>query len=82
MIKGRKDLRFSPESGESVGVGRKRVRQNLQSIVPPELGMVRPPDLAHSAFAKQGDDFIRPEANTGGQHHAPEFYDRKGGTLR
>jgi len=46
MIEGRKDLGFAPESGESIGVGRKRVGKNLQGIVPPERGVVRAPDLA------------------------------------
>ena len=52
-------MRFSPESSESLGVRREGIRQHLQGIVPLERRVMRPPDLAHAAFANQGGDFMR-----------------------
>ena len=36
----------------------------VQGIVPLERGVMRPPDLAHAAFAKEGGDFVRADAAT------------------
>jgi len=69
VIQRRKDLRFPLESPESLGVRRESIRQHLQGIVPFEPRVMRPPDLAHAAFANQGGDFIGAEATAGPNGH-------------
>jgi hypothetical protein len=47
---------------------------DLDGDGPPEPRVARPVDLAHTAFAQLGDDFIGAEAGAGGQHVGPEDY--------
>jgi hypothetical protein len=69
MIERGQNLRLSLESGEPIRVGRKCVRENLQSIVSLEGDVARSPDLAHPALANQSGDFIRAEVNARSQRH-------------
>jgi hypothetical protein len=43
---------------DAVRAGSQRLRQNLERHVATELRIARAIDLAHSAFAEFGDDFI------------------------
>ncbi len=52
MVQGGEGLGFASESGQTLGVMRKRVRQDLDRDVAIELGITRPIDLSHAAIAK------------------------------
>jgi hypothetical protein len=69
MVLRREDLRFSPESSESVRVSRECIRQHLQGIIALERRVTRSPYLAHAALANQGGDFIRAHASAGTNGH-------------
>ena len=59
MIQRRQDLRFPSETGQTVGVGRERVRKDLQRDVAIERRVARAVDLAHAAHAEQFGDLVR-----------------------
>ena len=69
MVQRGQELRFALEPREVFGITRNRVRKHLDGDVAIERGIVRPVDLAHTACAKQGGDFIRAEAGTEGERH-------------
>jgi hypothetical protein len=61
MIERREHLRFTFEPRDTVGVSRKTFGQNLQRDIAVEVRVFRAIDLAHSSFAKLGEDAIWPE---------------------
>jgi hypothetical protein len=69
VIQRSENLCFSPESSESLRVNCEGIRQHLQGIVSFERRVVRPPDLAHAAFAKESADLVRPESSAGTDSH-------------
>jgi hypothetical protein len=64
MIEGREQAGFTLEPGETVGIRRKRRRQNLDRDVPSQLRVLRAIDLPHAAFANPRRDHVRPELLT------------------
>jgi hypothetical protein len=69
MIQRRQDLCLSLEASEPARIRREGIGQHLQGIVALQSGMVSTPDLAHSAFAEQGSDLIRPDASAEAEGH-------------
>ena len=65
VIDGRQCLRFAREPREPIGVAGERVGQDLQRDVAIELRIARAEDLAHSARADAGDDFVDAETRAG-----------------
>jgi hypothetical protein len=55
-------LRFALEAHQPIRIEGKGIREDLQCDVAPELGIARPIDLAHSAFAQFGHHLIWAEA--------------------
>ena len=49
----REDLRFPLEPRKTLGIVRETVWKDLDGVVALERRVMRPPDLAHAAFAKQ-----------------------------
>jgi hypothetical protein len=69
MAEGREHLRLALEALPDLGVVRDVVRENLDGDRAVEAGVARFVDLAHTARAQRGKDFIRPEVCPGGQCH-------------
>src|SRR5262249_4002926 len=61
MIKRSENFGFAPETAHTCRVARKFIRQNLDGNFSLEFDVARAIDLAHSALAEQGCDFIRAE---------------------
>jgi len=66
MIQGGEHLRFSPETSESIGIGRERVREDLQRDVAIELRIAGAVDLAHATRADLRDDLEWAETSARG----------------
>ena len=62
MVEGCEGPRLALESRKAVGVGRERVRQDLDRHLPPERRVRRPIDLAHTARADLAGDFVDAES--------------------
>jgi hypothetical protein len=60
---------FALESREAIGVGGKGLRQDLDRHIAGEFRIPGAIDLAHSAFAQCGEDFVSAEARAGDQAH-------------
>ena len=69
MVQRGQDCGFARESGQAIGVVRKRIRQDLQRDIAIELGVARAIDLAHAAGPKGREDLVGTKAITGGQAH-------------
>ena len=69
MVQGGEDFGFALESGQALGVGADGLGQDLDGDLALEVGVGGAIDLAHSAGAEGGDDFIRAEARAGSQSH-------------
>ena len=69
MIQRRQHLRFTPESGQPVGIARERIRQHLERDVAIELRVAGAVDLAHAAGANGSDDLVRPKTRAWTQRH-------------
>ena len=69
MIEGREDLRLSPETRQSLGIGRHGRGQDLDRDIAIEGGVAGAIDLAHSTRAYGAGDLERPEAPAGCQCH-------------
>jgi hypothetical protein len=54
MIQQSQDLGFALEARHAVGIGRQRLRQNLDGHFSVELRIRRAPHLAHAAFTELG----------------------------
>ena len=67
MIERGERLRLACEPGESVGIARERIRQDLQRDIAIELRVAGAIHLAHAAFANLRGDFVDAEANAGGE---------------
>src|SRR5262245_51932499 len=59
MIEGCEHPRFVLEAGQSIGVARKRLCQNLDGDVSSKPGIARAVDLTHPARAEGRNDFVR-----------------------
>ncbi len=57
------------EATQSVGVGRKRRRQNLDRHLAAEPRIQRPVHLAHPACPQRRQDLVRTELRTGSEYH-------------
>ena len=66
MIQRRQNLRFTIETGESVGVLRERVRQDLDSDLTAKLSVLGSVHHAHAAPAQHRQDLVVPHLSTGG----------------
>ena len=64
MIEGREQAGFTLEPGETIGIRRKRRRQDLDRDVPSQLRVPRAIHLPHAAFANPRRDHVRPELLT------------------
>ena len=69
MVERGEDLCFALESSEPFGVRREGVRKDLQGIVPFERGVVRSPDLAHTALAEGGRHLVRTDSGARADGH-------------
>src|SRR5215470_542510 len=69
MIERCQDFRFSLETTDSFSVAHKLVRQDLDCNFTLQLQIPRPIHLSHSAFPKEGSDFVRAELDANGQRH-------------
>ena len=69
MIQRGEHLRFALEPRDAFGVGRERVRQNLDRDRSAKLRIARAIDLAHAARAEGGKDLVRAETNPGRKGH-------------
>ena len=69
MVQRRENLRFAPESCETFGVVRNGRKENLDRDVAIQLRVTRAVDLAHTAGAECGEDFVGAEARSDGQGH-------------
>jgi len=58
VIQRGQELGLAPEAREPIGIVDESLRQHLDRDVPLELGVPRPPDLAHAARADRLDDLI------------------------
>jgi hypothetical protein len=67
MIERCQNLRFAVESRDAVAVERERFGQDLQGDVSFETGVLRPVDLSHAPFTKQGHDLISAEPGAGSE---------------
>ena len=56
VVQGRERPGFALEAGQSIGVGRQLLRQDLDRHFPPELGVLGEIDLAHATLAELGGD--------------------------
>ena len=61
MRQSRDGLGLAFEPRQPVGVGRHRLRQDLDGDVPIELAVPGPVHLAHPARAQRGEDLVRPQ---------------------
>ena len=59
MVQGRKNLSLALEPRESIGILRKRSRQDFQCDVTAEPRIVRAIYVAHAATAKRADNDVR-----------------------
>ena len=76
MVQRRDGARFAIESLAQIRI-RSNVRgQDFDGDCTFEARVARFVDLAHAASAQRGNDFVRPEANTGRERHVgtPELY--------
>ena len=69
MIERRGGPRLLLESGQAVGSGGKRSRQDFDGNLASEPGFSRTIDFAHPPSAKEGDDFLRSKARASAQQH-------------
>ena len=69
MIERGEQLRLAFETSQSIGIGRKRLRQHLDCNITLQSRIARSIHFAHSASTDGGDDFIRPEARSNRQRH-------------
>jgi hypothetical protein len=60
MNERRENDSFAPEAGKSLRVERVSLGQNLQRDITAEAGVAGAVDFAHSALARQPDDFEAP----------------------
>ena len=67
MIQGCEDFRFTPESGQPLGIAGERCRQDLDGDFAFEVRVARAIHLAHAARAEQGDDLVGADARAGGR---------------
>ncbi len=67
------DFRFALKAGQSVRIRRERWRQNLDGNLTLQLGVRRPVDLAHAAFADLRGDFVDTEADAGSQGQVADY---------
>src|SRR5688500_14171872 len=70
MFERRKRLRFALEPRETFGIGGNGFRQELEGDIALEPRIARLVDLSHAAGSEQGDDLIRPDAETRTERHA------------
>jgi hypothetical protein len=69
MVQRRDGAGFPFESFAEVRVARKARREDLDGDCPIEPGVPGSIDLAHSAFAQLGEDFVRAEPGSGEERH-------------
>src|SRR5437667_11834414 len=69
MIERRERLRFTREPGQAIGIAGERLGQDFHGDVAIERRIARAIDLAHTAGADRGEDFVRTEARAGAQAH-------------
>jgi hypothetical protein len=72
MVQGREHARFAFETGEPMGIGRERRRQQLDRDLATEFGVAGAIDLAHPAAADLRDDVVRTEP-VAGRGHARDY---------
>ena len=63
MIQRGEQLRFATEPRDTIGVLRKRVREDLERDVASQCGIAGPIHFAHSPGADRCQDFVRAEAH-------------------
>lgn len=61
--------RFLLKTPQPVGIDRKCGGQNLDSNFAPQTGIARAIDFAHTAGAKQRNDFVGTKFGAGGEVH-------------
>jgi hypothetical protein len=69
MVQGCENLRLPPEARKALGVGREGLGNDLERHVTTECRVAGSIDLAHTALADEGDDFIRTESSAGCERH-------------
>ena len=61
MIQRRQHVRFALEAGQTFGIARERVGQDLERDVALQLGVARAIHLAHPARPERRENFIMPD---------------------
>jgi hypothetical protein len=74
MIERREHARLSLKPRQPVGIGGKRVREDLQRDIAAELGVASPVHLAHATGANDATHLIRTETCAGRQLHRLDHY--------
>src|SRR5947207_14647651 len=69
MVQGGEDLRLALEAGQTFGVGRKDLRQDLEGHIAVQFRITRAIHLAHATAPEGADDFIRAELRPGCKRH-------------
>jgi hypothetical protein len=75
MIEGSEHLGFALETRQTIGIRGVRRRQEFQRHVTLEARIAGTIDLAHSARAECGEDFVRPYAIAWVEGHVPAASD-------
>ena len=68
VVEGRRRSRLVLEAGETLAVGRQRLRENLDGDEPAEARVPRLVDLPHATGADGRQDLVRPETRAGRKH--------------
>ena len=76
VVERREQLGLALEAREPLGIGRERLRQDLQRDLTTELRVARAIHLTHPARAEWRDHFIGPEPGAGIQRHVWEKAER------
>jgi hypothetical protein len=82
VVEGGKRLRLACEPRDALGVAGKRVRQRLDGDVSVQSRIARAIHLAHSAFAKLGDDLVATDATAWLQAHVRPIMSQGARTAR
>ncbi len=69
MVESCEHARLTLESGQPIGIGGKRIRQDLERHLATEAPITGTIDLAHATGTDEGDDLVVPERRPSGKRH-------------
>jgi len=70
MVERSENLRFTFESGQSIGIECECSRQDLERHIAIELCVARAVDLAHAARTDESGDLVLADPSSGRKNHA------------